>query len=65
MVDADGEIIAKIEPNSGAHNTIVSLDGTEAYLAGLKSPFLQVVDVATDHIVRKVGPVSAPIRPSQ
>ncbi len=27
VIDADGEIIAKIEPNSGAHNTIVSLDG--------------------------------------
>src|SRR5688572_10078639 len=30
---ADGEVIKKIVPNSGAHNTLVGLDGKLAYLA--------------------------------
>ncbi len=44
---ATGSIIAQIVPKSGAHNTLVSLDGSEAYLAGLRSPLLPVVDTAT------------------
>ncbi len=60
---ADGEIIKKITPNSGAHNTVVSRDGRLAFLAGLRSPELTVVDTATNEIVRKVGPFAASIRP--
>jgi hypothetical protein len=63
VVNADGEIIAKLEPKSGAHNTVVSLDGREAYLAGLKSPLLSIVDTATNQIARTAGPFSASIRP--
>jgi hypothetical protein len=59
----DGEVLARITPNSGAHNTIVGPDGREAYLAGLKSPFLSVVDTGSHAIVRSVGPFSASIRP--
>jgi hypothetical protein len=33
-----GEVIKKIVTRSGAHNTIISLDGEHAYLAGLHSP---------------------------
>ncbi len=40
----DGEVLARITPDSGAHNTVVGLNGKEAYLAGLKSPFLTVAD---------------------
>ena len=40
----DGEELARITPNSGAHNTVAGLDGKEAYLAGLKSPSLTVAD---------------------
>ena len=32
----DGEVVARITPDSGSHNTIVGLDGKEAYLAGLE-----------------------------
>src|SRR5262249_52855521 len=60
---ASGEVIAKIEPKSGAHNTIVGLGGMWAYLAGLKSPVLTVVDVKTQKIARGIGPFSAAIRP--
>ncbi len=41
---ADGSIIGKVEPKSGAHNTLVSLDGTKAFLAGLKSNVLTIAD---------------------
>jgi len=60
---ATGEVLHRIEPNSGAHNTIVGLDGKRAYLAGLRSPLLPVVDTRTQEIVRRVGPFTQPIRP--
>ncbi len=60
---ADGEIIKKITPNSGAHNTVISRDGRMAFLAGLGSPELSVVDTAKNEIVRKVGPFATSIRP--
>ncbi len=59
---ATGKIVHRIEPKSGAHNTICSLDGKEAYLAGLRSPQLTVVDTRTK-AERTVGPFSAAIRP--
>src|SRR5436309_4006775 len=37
---ASGNVLSVIETKSGAHNTIVSLDGSRAYLAGLRSPYL-------------------------
>ena len=39
---AGGEVVASIETRSGAHNTVVGLDGSRMYLGGLKSPFLFV-----------------------
>lgn len=60
---ADGRVVAKITPHSRAHNTIISPDGSEGYLAGLGSPLLTVANVATDTAVRTVGPFSAAIRP--
>src|SRR6266545_7315627 len=60
---ATGEILSRLEPKSGAHNTVCSLDGAEAYLAGLRSPLLRVVDCKTQKIVREVGPFGAAIRP--
>jgi hypothetical protein len=58
----DGEVRTKIEPDSGAHNTICGLGGEFAYLAGLKSPLLRVASTR-DNTVRTVGPFSAAIRP--
>jgi DNA-binding beta-propeller fold protein YncE len=59
----NGEVVAKIVPKSGAHNTIVGPDGKEAYLAGLRSPFLTIADVSAHRAARTVGPFSAAIRP--
>ncbi|HLN32536.1 MAG TPA: hypothetical protein VK395_32710 [Gemmataceae bacterium] len=64
VVDAGtGDLLTRIETKSGAHNTICSLDGARAYLAGLSSPWLTVIDTKTRQVVQKVGPFSAPIRP--
>src|SRR5438552_1101788 len=39
IVDAgSGELITRIETKNGAHNTVVSLDGSRMYMAGLRSP---------------------------
>ncbi|APW59970.1 YncE family protein [Paludisphaera borealis] len=59
----DGAIVAKLTLDSASHNTVVGLKGNEAYLAGLKSPFLAVVDTKTQKVVRNVGPFAASIRP--
>jgi DNA-binding beta-propeller fold protein YncE len=58
-----GDVLAKLEPKSGAHNTIYGLDGKQAFLAGLKSPSLTVADTSTHTIKKQVGPFSAGIRP--
>lgn len=64
VVDAaNGDIIKKLIPKSGAHNTIVSLDGKWAYLAGLKSPILNISDTSKHEITKTVGPFSNVIRP--
>jgi hypothetical protein len=64
VVDArTGNVIAKIVPHSGAHNTVVGFNGREAYLAGLKSPLLTVADNASHKAARTVGPFSESIRP--
>lgn len=64
VLDArDGRILKRLEPNSGAHNTIYGLDGRHAYLAGLKSPWLRVTDTRSHSILREVGPFSDMVRP--
>ena len=40
VVDAaTGDVLAKIETGSGSHNTVCSVDGSQAYLAGLARRF--------------------------
>jgi DNA-binding beta-propeller fold protein YncE len=64
VVDAlTGDVIAKIEPQSGAHNTIYGPDGLHAYLAGLKSKLLSVADTKKHAVVKRIGPFSESIRP--
>ncbi|MGQ0634029.1 MAG: YncE family protein [Planctomycetaceae bacterium] len=58
-----GDVVAKIVPKSGSHNTVFGLDGRRVYLAGLKSPFLTVADASTHREIGKVGPFSESIRP--
>jgi DNA-binding beta-propeller fold protein YncE len=64
VVDANtGELSAKIETKSGAHNTIYGPDGRRVYLAGLHSPVLAVADAHTHKLVNGIGPFSNVIRP--
>jgi DNA-binding beta-propeller fold protein YncE len=64
VVDAtNGDVLATIETKSGAHNTVVALDGSRMYLAGLRSPVLTVADTKTHKVVGTVGPFAASIRP--
>jgi hypothetical protein len=64
VVDAlSGAVLRKIVLHSGAHNTIIGLDGHYAYLAGLHSPILRVTEVGSQDIVREVGPFGDVIRP--
>lgn len=58
-----GDVIHKIVPKSGAHNTIYGLDGKRVYLAGLKSPILTVMDTQTHAPTQTVGPFGNVIRP--
>ena len=58
-----GDVLTKIVPKSGAHNTVFGPDGNEVYLAGLKSPLLTVAETKTHTAARTVGPFSASIRP--
>jgi DNA-binding beta-propeller fold protein YncE len=63
-VDAmTGDVIARLETNSGAHNTIYASDGGFIYLAGLKSPMLNVADGTTHKVTKQVGPFGDVIRP--
>jgi DNA-binding beta-propeller fold protein YncE len=64
VVDGEsGDVVARIDVGSGAHNTVVGRDGREAYLAGLRSPLLAVADTRTQRVVRSVGPFGNSIRP--
>lgn len=58
-----GELIETILTKSGAHNTVVSLDGSRMFLAGLRSPYLDVADTKTHKVTPRVGPFKAAIRP--
>ena len=60
---ATGNVLATVEAKSGAHNTVVGLDGKRMYLAGLRSPLLRIADTSTHQVVGTVGPFSAAIRP--
>ena len=64
IVDAaTGDVLKKLVLNSGSHNTVYGLDGSRAYLAGLKSPLLAVVDTATRAVTMSIGPFGQVVRP--
>jgi DNA-binding beta-propeller fold protein YncE len=64
VVDAHtGDEIARITPDSGAHNTVYGSDGRFVYLAGLRSPLLTVAATENHTAARTVGPFSNSIRP--
>ena len=50
----DGSIIKKVEPKSGAHNTVISPDGSCAFLGGLKSKSMAIADTTTHTIAAHI-----------
>jgi DNA-binding beta-propeller fold protein YncE len=60
---ATGDVLARIETKSGAHNTVCGSSGKRMYLAGLRSPLLSVADTKSHTLAGQVGPFSASIRP--
>jgi DNA-binding beta-propeller fold protein YncE len=60
---ANGDEIAKIVTDSGAHNTVYGPDGKHVFLAGLHSPVLTVAETKTHTAEKTVGPFAAAIRP--
>ena len=64
VLDArDGRPIASIQGGSGAHNTVMSLDGRRVYLGGREHDYLEVADTATNRVVQNIGPLRSGVRP--
>ncbi len=60
---SNGDLITKVQTNSGSHNTIYAADGSRVYLAGLHYNYLLVANPSTNKVVEKIGPFSNSIRP--
>jgi hypothetical protein len=54
---SSGNITAAIEGGAGPHNTIVSLNGEHVYMGPRKASFLTVAETATNHVIKKIGPL--------
>jgi DNA-binding beta-propeller fold protein YncE len=64
VLDArDGSAIASIQGGSGAHNTVISLDGRRVYLGGREHDYLEVADTASNRVVQNIGPLRSGVRP--
>lgn len=59
----DGSVITKVEPKSGAHNTVFGPMGKYVYLAGLRLNILSLLDPVTHKIAKTIEPFTAPVRP--
>jgi len=67
ILDAsNGKVTGSITTGTNGHNTIVSLDSTQAYLGGYTGSnynYLHVVDTATNKVILNAGPVTNGVRP--
>lgn len=64
VINADnGDLITRVTPNTGSHNTIWSPDGSRVYLAGLHYNYLLVADPKANKVTEEVGPFSSVVRP--
>ena len=63
LASRDGKVLARLEPKSGAHNTIYGPNGKDVYLAGLKSNLLSIAHTAGHQLARTVGPFTGSVRP--
>jgi DNA-binding beta-propeller fold protein YncE len=61
-----GKVIGSIQTGTDGHNTIVSQDGTQVYLAGYTGKnynFVHIVDPVTNTVISNVGPTLNGVRP--
>lgn len=60
---ANGAVLKKIKTFRQTHNAVCNVQGTRAYLETVRSPYVYVVDTATDTVIRQVGPFGDSVRP--
>lgn len=60
---ATGNEVTRIHHAKQTHNTVVSLDGSRAFLQAFGSRYVALVDTATNRILRDLGPFSDTPRP--
>ncbi|HVB73131.1 MAG TPA: hypothetical protein VNE38_06195, partial [Ktedonobacteraceae bacterium] len=62
---SDGSVATSIFINTGAaaHNTIVSLNGSHAYLGALNYNYLVEVNTSNNAIINRIGPLVNGVRP--
>lgn len=60
---ANGDTVMTLVLDSGAHNTLHSVDGSRVYLAGLRSPLLSIADARLHKVIGSVGPFTREVRP--
>jgi len=60
---SNGDVLEKIEINSGAHNTIYAADASRVYLGGLHLNYLLAVDPETRQVTKRIGPLANVVRP--
>ena len=58
-----GAAIGSIRGGDGPHNTVVGLSGRRVYLGPRNSPYLAVASTASDHVIRRIGPLFSGVRP--
>lgn len=64
VLDArNGSVITTIHGGTGAHNTVMSLDGRQVYLGGRDHNYLEVADTASNRVIRSIGPLRSGVRP--
>jgi hypothetical protein len=67
VLDAsDGQPTTSIQTGTNGHNTVVSVDGTQAYLGGYTGSnynYLHVVNTMTNQVILNAGPTVNGVRP--
>lgn len=59
----NGEVIGTIQGPSGAHNTVISLNGRYVFLGGRDNDHLYEVSTASNQVVKLIGPLQESVRP--
>lgn len=64
ILDArSGSVLGEIHAGAGAHNTVMSVNGSRVYLGGRNYDYLLVANTHTNKIVERVGPLRSGVRP--